>query len=99
MTAGSVAMDGEVAKDTKHQEVVERSGASFVPLVVETLGAWTNMLKSIAARSTIKNGLSVSAAFRNLLQQLSVKLYSYNAKMILHHLQMTTDDLWDVPFV
>ena len=55
------------------------------PLVVESLGVWTpsakNIVSRIAARSIVHNG--PLTASRNLLQQLSVKLWAYNAKMII----------------
>ena len=80
MSAGVATSEGEASKDEK---MVERAGAVFVPLVVETMGVWTpftkKALKSIASRSTIRNGLSQSLAYKNL--------------------QATHDDLWDVPFI
>lgn len=101
-SAGAAASEGESTKDEKYEALVERAGATFVPLVVETFGVWTpfakRILKSIAARSIIKNGLPQSIAYKNLIEQLSIKLYSYNTKMILSYLQVTQDDLWDVPF-
>lgn len=100
-SAGVAASEGEASKDEKYELIVERAGAVFVPLVVETLGVWTpfarSTLKSIAARTTIRNGLSPSVAYRNLIEQLSVRLFSYNSKMILNYLQATQDALWDVP--
>ena len=102
-SAGVAAAAGEAEKDAKHRSSVEQGGGRFVPFVVESLGLWSPyarpMLKRIASRSTFKNGLSSSAAQRNLLEQLSVTLFSYNAKMILNFMQLTNDDLWDVPFV
>ena len=53
---------------------------------LETLGIWTasslTVLREIAAHTTLCSGLSVSFTSCNLLQQLSVKLWSCNAKMI-----------------
>ena len=57
MTAAT-CMDEDVAKDNKYQ-VTERSEASFVPLVVESLSAWTPFARRMLS---------------SLLQQLSVKL-------------------------
>lgn len=37
-TAGVAAADGEANKDNKYVAMVERAGAVFVPLAVETLG-------------------------------------------------------------
>ena len=79
-SAGVAAASGEAEKDAKHRP--------SVPLVVESLGLWSpyarSMLRSIASRSTFKNGLSSSTAQKSLLEQLSVKLFSYNDKMILN---------------
>ena len=56
------------------------------PFFLETLGIWTasslTVLREIAAHTTLCSGLSVSFTSCNLLQQLSVKLWSCNAKMI-----------------
>ena len=41
------------------------------------------VLHSVACTSTVHNGLSVSTYFQHLVEQLSVQLYQYNAKMIL----------------
>ena len=89
-TAGSAATKGEVSKDQKFLAMIGAVGGSFVPLVVETYGVWTpyavKMLKTIAARTTLHNGLSIADSYRNLLQQLSIKLWQYNSKLILHYL-------------
>ena len=88
--AGAAAAAGEALKDEKHQTSVEASGGSFIPLVVESLGVWTpfakKSLKSIATRSSLGRGLSVLQAYNLLLQQLSIQLWAYNAKMIRHRL-------------
>ena len=59
---------------------------------METLGLWTDssisLLRRIAARTTLRSGVSQGQAFHNLLQQLSVKLWSYNAKMLLRHISL-----------
>ena len=91
-----VATAGEVAKDTKNQDIVSDSGGDFIPLVCETFGIWSpfalSTLLSIADRSTVKNGLSRKYARRQLLQQLSVSLWRYNAKTILRHHALTSED-------
>jgi len=96
--AGVAAAAGELAKDEKHLAAVEKVGANFIPLVVETFGVWTpyalRHLHIIADRTTPRSGVPPKLARRNLLQQLSVILWSYNAKMILRHwaLQGPDDD-------
>ena len=39
--AGVTAAAGELAKDEKYLAAVEKAGADFIPLVVETFGVWT----------------------------------------------------------
>jgi len=39
--AGVAAAAGELAKDEKHLAAVEKAGADYIPLVVETFGVWT----------------------------------------------------------
>ena len=101
--AGAAAIAGEMEKDQKHAANVERIGGRFHPLVMETLGVWTasslSTLHAIAARTTVRNGLTVKQATSNLLQQLSVKCWSYNAKMLLQYLSLSPGDnpLWDAP--
>ena len=77
-------------KDAKYDHDVSSIGCVFFPLVVETLGLWTDssisLLHRIAAHTTLCSGVSQGQAFHNLLQQLSVKLWSYNAKMLLRHI-------------
>ena len=94
--AGVAAAAGEVAKDTKYQDMVSDSGGDFIPLVCETLGVWSpyalNTLFLIADRCTVKNGLTRKCARRQLLQQLSVTLWRYNAQMILWQYALTSED-------
>jgi len=96
--AGVAAAAGELAKDEKHLAAVEKAGAEFIPLVVETFGVWTpfalRTLNIIANRSTPRSGVPPRLARKNLLQQLSVVLWTYNARMILRHwaLQGADDD-------
>ena len=73
----------EGAKDAKHLAIVEKAGGDFIPLVVESFGIWTlfawSVLHSIADRTTTCSGISLEVARRNLLQQLSVRLWLNNA--------------------
>ena len=70
-------------KDARHRDLVEDAGGVFFPLVVDNFGVWTpssiEVLRSIARSSTVRNGLSVGAAFCHLMERLSVQLYRYNA--------------------
>jgi len=83
----AAAAAGEVAKDTQYQDIVSADGGDFIPLVCETFDVWTpyalSILNSIADRTTVRNGLPRKLTRCQLLQQLSVTLWRYNAKMIL----------------
>ena len=84
--AGVAAAAGELAKDQRHQDAVEEVGCDFVPLVVETFGFWSpfalQTLRTIAERTTARSGASTKQAHKHLLQQLSVSLWTNNARMI-----------------
>ena len=85
-------------KDEKHKQLVEENGGFFIPLVVESYWLWTPFaLKSIALRTTVRSGLEVKMATRNLFEQLSIKLWSYNAKIILNILSLLpVNPLWNL---
>ena len=62
----------------------------YITLVVETFGLWlshsVDVSKSIARRSALHNHLTVSQATSHLHQQLSIKLWLYNSKVVLERL-------------
>ena len=103
--AGFAALEGEISKCMKYDTQVFSSGALFFPLAVESFGAWSdvslNTLKTIASKTVSVNSIPFSQYLNNLLQQLSVKLWSYNARMILSRLLLDNNDsnfsLWDLP--
>ena len=78
LVAGVASPAGEMDKDAKYDHNVSSAGCVFFPLVVETLGLWTDssisLLRHIAACTTLHSGISQGQAFHNLLQQLSDKL-------------------------
>ena len=86
---------GEIAKDNQYQDIVNDNG-DFIPLVCETFGVWSpytlSILGSIADRTTVRNDLPQKFARHQLLQQLSVTLWRYNAKMILRQYSLTAED-------
>ena len=88
MSAGAAAA-GEALKDKQHENNAVAAGGQFYPLIVETFGVWTpfagETLKDIARRTTARNGLSPKKAFNNLIQQLSICLWRYNAKTVLRY--------------
>ena len=78
LQAGVAAANREAAKDEKFDNLVTNLGGVFIPLVVESFGRWTPLacrtLKSIARRTTLRNGLQERVAYCNLCEQLSVLL-------------------------
>ena len=103
-SAGFSALDGEITKDCKCDSQVSVSGALFYPLAVESFGCWTSAsldtLKTIASKIVSTNSIPFSQAYRNLLQQISVTLWSYNARKIQSRLLLDSDDSsvsWDLP--
>ena len=70
----AAAATGEIYK---HAANVEHTGGCFSPLVMETLGVWTtsslSILQTIAAQTTVLNGLPVKS-------QHTTSLLSYQSK-------------------
>ena len=91
--AGVAAAAGE---DNQYLDSVTRCGGDFIPLVCESFGVWTpyalSTLFMIADRSTVSNGLLRKLARRQSLQQPSVTLCHYNAKMILRQFALSSED-------
>ncbi len=51
------------------------------------------VLKSIAKKTSLFNGLTLSRALCNLHEQLSCKLWQYNAKLIVDKLALFSYDM------
>ena len=102
ISAGAAAMAGEEEKDHRHDSEVNAAGGYFYPIIVESFGLWTSSslatLKVIASKTTAKSRISFSSAVSNLLQQLSVRLFQFSARMICTSLRFDTEfDFWDLP--
>ena len=102
--AGTAAMAGEEEKDLRHVNEVTADGGNFYPLVVESFHYWTSSslesLKTIAAKTTSRNRTTFSQAFNILMQQLSVRIWQYNARMINARINLDADfDFWDLPTI
>ena len=99
--AGAAAEAGELEKDQRHDSLVSSTGSIFYPIVVESLGLWSpnslQVLKTIARRTSFHNNATVSQCMCNLLQQLSYKLWLYNARMILARVDLDSNvgPSWD----
>ena len=95
-------MQRKPAKDAQHEADVLASGGDFFPLVVELFGVWASSswstLRLIASRATTHTGLSTGRALQNLAEQLSVLLWTYNARLVSSHLTLTEKiPTWDLP--
>ena len=89
---------GEMEKDIKHNQDVVSSGGLFYPLIAETLGMWSAhrypySQDYIAMRTALKYNISISQSVTNLHQQLSVRLWQYNSKMMLDRIALEAEDL------
>ena len=101
--AGAAGEAGEAEKDTRHAQQVEEAGGLFFPLVVESLGLWTpsslRVIKQIASKASSLGHIPRAQAISHLLQQLSMRLWSYNAKLILSRWSLDQEIIegWDLP--
>ena len=89
------------AKDQLHATAVEESGGEFYPIVVESFGVWAPCslmrLREIASRATTYTALPRHRALTNLMQQLSVVLWRYNARLLRSQLDLSDDvSGWDL---
>ena len=83
---------------------MEAAGGCFYPLIVEMFAFWTPAglatLGIIASKTMTKTRLSVSQAFSNLFEQLSVRLWQFNARILNDRLDLAVDvEWWDLPNV
>ena len=96
-----VALSGHVRQNWTCADI---SSGQSVNLIAnpETLGHWTpsslKTLKIIALKTTTCNTTSLSQAFQNLIEQLSVKLWTFNAHLVHGCLQLysSSDSFWDL---
>ena len=90
--ANKAGAAGEAEKDLRYDDNVTAAGGLFYPLIVETYGVWSahslEVLKSITKKSSLFNGLTFSKTLCNLHEQLSCRLWQYNAKLILDKLAL-----------
>ena len=100
--AGAAAEAAEDCQDFRHADRVTAADGIFYPLAVETLGLWTpyslKILRSIASRISAMSHMTFSKSLNNLLQQLPVKVWSYNARLVLQRLNLEIEDVrsWDM---
>ena len=87
--------------DQLHATAVEESGGEFYLIVVESFGVWAPCslmtLREIASRATTYTGLPRHRALTNLMQQLSVVLWRFNARLLRSQLDLSDDvSGWDL---
>ena len=77
--------------------MVTLSGGLFYPIIVETFGTWSpyslEVIKTIARKMSLVSSLSISKIVCNIHEQLSVRLWQYNAKMVLDKLHLAYSDM------
>ena len=71
------------------------------PLAEETYGCWTpaslDTIKTIASKVVTATSIPFTQAYSNLMQQLSVNLWKFNARMIQSRLMLDADVIaWDL---
>ena len=86
-----------MAKDLRHDANVTASGGVFLPLgSAESFGTWSvhslEVLKTIARKTSLSQTLTISRAVCNLHELLSIRLWQYNARMILDRLHLVSKD-------
>ena len=98
-----MAEAAEMDKDDRHDARVTSVVGVFYPLVVESLGLWSpdrlETLKSISSKICAVLAVPFWKALKNLLEQLSVKLWLYNARVISSRMLAEVDNVlsWDFP--
>ena len=94
--AGAAAEAGEMEKGARHDTFVTSTGSKFESVVVESFGLWSphslRTLKIIARKSSFHSHQTINQAVSNLHQQLSVKLWLYNSRLVLQRLELDCRD-------
>ena len=97
---GVTAERGEADKDYHYEAVVRATRGSFcsfgggVPRFVLSTYRSLRVLRNIALHTTSKSGAPSTLAFYHFLEQLSVCLWRYNSRMLLHHLSLLPSSPW-----
>ena len=98
-TAYSAGNAKKGKKDQRHEANVTSTGYISTLLCANLLACGQSphsleVLKTIARRLSFKRNLTVSLAVSNIHEQLSLKLWLYNVKMILHRLALDCADMF-----
>ena len=88
ITPGHALAVGENKKMSMHASQCQAVGVSFVPLVIESLGGWSDLavktLSSIGHLLGQRLGILPSDSVRHLFQQCAISLWKGNASLWLH---------------
>ena len=93
----------KLAKTFRHADRVTAAGGIFYPLAVETVSFWTpyclKILHFIALRiSTMSHMMFSKSLIKQLITTITVKLWSYNARLVLQRLNLDIEDVrsWEM---
>ena len=89
-TQGHALQIGEKRKMAAHKESCHAVGVSFTPMVIESLGGWSEIashnISRIGRLMGQRSGSPPSESTRHLFQRLSITLWRGNANMWLKRL-------------
>ena len=90
-------MVGEERKLMAHAEACNSVGVSFIPVVAETLGGWSeravHTLKSLGRLVGQRLGISPAGSTSHLFQRLSVCLWRGNALMWIRRTPINSSEI------
>ena len=84
---GHALLVGEERKLAAHAEACRSAGVTFIPLVVESLGGWSDEASTIAAIGRLMGqrlGISPTECTRHLFQRCAISLWRGNAALWIH---------------
>src|SRR6187402_656172 len=87
LNPGSAAEEYSKLKHEKYDHLVPKNSTRFMPVVVETFGAWSEesheVLNLIASKDAERNEIPFSMRKSLLYSKLSISLQKHNARSIL----------------
>ena len=89
-TKGHALSVGEDRKRAAHAEACHSVGVSFIPLVVESLGGWSDQaadtIRCFGRLLGQRLGTDIADTTTHLFQRLSIRLWRENAIMWVRHI-------------
>ena len=90
VTQGHALSVGEERKRAAHAEACHAVGVTFIPMVVETLGGWSEeaalTVKNIGRLQGLRMGIPPAQAIQHLFQRLAISLWRGNATLWIRRL-------------